>query len=70
MRKFIIKYKILILVISLFLIITSYDNRETKLTQEEKVLQIKKSLDKTEQGIIEINKILDNPYKLYEIKNK
>lgn len=68
MRKFIIKYKILILVISLFLIITSYDNRETKLTQEEKVLQIKKSLDKTEQGIIEINKILDNPYYKHQIK--
>lgn len=68
MKRFIIKHKMLILVISLFLIITSYDNRETKLTHEEKVLQIKQSLDKTEQGIIEINKILNNPYYKHQIK--
>jgi len=68
MKKFIIKHKMLILVISLFLIITSYNNQEAKLTQEEKVLQIKKSLDKTEKGIIEINKILDSPYYKHQIK--
>jgi len=67
MKNFIIKHQTLILVFSLFLIITSY-NQESKLTEEEKVLQIKQSLDKTEKGIIEINKILDDPYYKHQIK--
>lgn len=50
-----------------FLICTSY-NQNTKLTLEEETLQIKKSLDKTEQGLIEINKILNDPYYKYKIK--
>ena len=50
-----------------FLICTSY-NQNTKLTLEEETLQIKKSLDKTEQGLIEINKILNYPYYKYKIK--
>lgn len=57
----------LIFVSFIFLICTSY-NQSTKLTLEQETLQIKKSLDKTEQGLIEINKILNNPY--YKHKNK
>ena len=51
----------------IFLICTSY-NQPTKLTLEEETLQIKKSLDKTEQGLIEINKILNDPYYKYKSK--
>lgn len=68
MKKFIIKHKMLLLIFSLFLIITSYNEKSIELTQEEKVLQIKQSLDKTEQGIIEVNKILDDPYYKHKIK--
>lgn len=50
-----------------FLICTSY-NQNTKLSLEEETLQIKKSLDKTEQGLIEINKILNDPNYKYKIK--
>ena len=50
-----------------FLICTSY-NENTKLSLEEETLQIKKSLDKTEQGLIEINKILSDPNYKYKIK--
>lgn len=60
------KLKIILLSFT-FLICTSY-NENTKLTLEEETLQIKKSLEKTEQGLIEINKILNNPYYKYKIK--
>lgn len=50
-----------------FLICTSY-NEKTKLTLEEETLQIKISLDKTERGLIEINKILNDPNYKYKIK--
>jgi hypothetical protein len=50
-----------------FLVCTSY-NQNTKLSLEEETLQIKKSLDKTEQGLIEINKILNDPYYKYKSK--
>jgi len=50
-----------------FLICTSY-NQNIKLSLEEETLQIKKSLDKTEKGLIEINKILNDPYYKYKIK--
>ncbi len=60
--------KIKIIFISFtFLICTSY-NQNTKLTLEEETLEIKKSLDKTEQGLIEINKILNDPYYKYKSK--
>lgn len=55
----------IIFVSFIFLICTSY-NHNTKLSLEEETLAIKKSLEKTEQGLIEINKILnnlDNQYK-------
>ena len=51
----------------IFLICTSY-NQNTKLSLEEETLEIKKSLDKTEQGLIEINKILNDPYYKYKSK--
>lgn len=51
----------------IFLICTSY-TPNTKLSLEEETLQIKKSLDKTEQGLIEINKILNDPNYKYKIK--
>lgn len=50
-----------------FLVCTSY-NESTKLSLEEETLQIKKSLDKTEQGLIEINKILNDSNYKYKIK--
>lgn len=60
--------KIKIIFVSfVFLICTSY-NQNTKLTLEQETLEIKKSLDKTEQGLIEINKILNDPYYKYKIK--
>jgi len=57
----------IILISFTFLICTSY-NENTKLSLEEETLQIKKSLDKTEQGLIEINKILNNSHYKYKIK--
>jgi len=57
----------LIFVSCIFLVCTSY-NQETKLTLEQETLEIKKSLDKTEQGLIEIEKILNDPYYKYKIK--
>jgi len=57
----------IILISFTFLICTSY-NENTKLSLEEETLQIKKSLDKTEQGLIEINKILSDPNYKYKIK--
>jgi hypothetical protein len=60
--------KIKIIFISFtFLVCTSY-NQNTKLSLEEETLEIKKSLDKTEQGLIEINKILNDPYYKYKRK--
>ena len=60
------KLKIILLSFT-FLICTSY-NETDKLTLEEETLQIKISLDKTEKGLIEINKILNDPYYKYKIK--
>lgn len=60
------KLKILFILFT-FLICTSY-NQSTKLTLDEETLQIKKSLDKTEQGLIEINKILNDPNYKYKIR--
>ena len=57
----------IIFVSFIFLICTSY-NQSTKLTLEQETLEIKKSLDNTEQGLIEINKILNDPYYKYKIK--
>lgn len=57
----------ILLTLFTFLICTSY-NQNTKLSLEEETLQIKKSLNKTEQGLIEINKILNDPYYKYKIK--
>jgi len=57
----------LIFVSFIFLICTSY-NQDTKLTLDEETLQIKESLDKTEKGLIEIEKILNDPYYKYKIK--
>lgn len=57
----------LIFVSFIFLICTSY-NQETNLTLEQKTLEIKKSLDKTEQGLIEIEKMLNDPYYKHKIK--
>jgi hypothetical protein len=60
------KLKIIFLLLT-FLICTSY-TENTKLSLEEETLQIKKSLEKTEQGLIEIKKILDNPNYKNKIK--
>ena len=60
------KLKILLTLFT-FLICTSY-NQNTKSSLEEETLQIKRSLEKTEQGLIEINKILNDPYYKYKIK--
>jgi hypothetical protein len=60
------KLKIIFLLLT-FLICTSY-TENTKLSLEEEKLQIKKSLEKTEQGLIEIKKILDNPNYKNKIK--
>jgi hypothetical protein len=57
----------LIFVSFIFLICTSY-NQDTKLTLDEETLQIKESLDKTEKGLIEIEKILNDPYYKHKIK--
>lgn len=57
----------LIFVSFIFLICTSY-NQNTKLNLEEETLQIKQSLDKTEKGLIEIEKILNDPYYKHKIK--
>ena len=57
----------IILISFTFLICTSY-NETTKLNLEEETLQIKKSLEKTEQGLIEIKKILNDPNYKYKIK--
>jgi hypothetical protein len=57
----------LIFVSFIFLICTSY-NQDTKLTLDEETLQIKESLNKTEKGLIEIEKILNDPYYKHKIK--
>lgn len=56
------KHLKLTIVLFVFLICTSYNKSEDNLDS------IKESLDKSEQSIKEINKILDNPYYKYEIK--
>jgi len=60
------KLKIIFLLLT-FLICTSY-SENTKLSLEEETLLIKRSLDKTEQGLIEINKILSDPNYKYKIR--
>lgn len=60
MKKFIMKHKELLIIFSLFLIITSYDNQEEIVTEKERFLKIKESLDRTEKKVIEIDNILKN----------
>ena len=55
---------------ALFTTTTIYNESKQKLSPNEERVLIQKSLDNTEKEIERINKILDNPYKLYEIKNK
>ena len=59
-----------LLMITLFTTTTIYNESKQKLSPNEERVLIQKSLDNTEKEIERINKILDNPYKLYEIKNK
>ena len=59
-----------LLMIVLFTTTTIYNESKQKLSPNEERVLIQKSLDNTEKEIERINKILDNPYKLYEIKNK
>jgi hypothetical protein len=67
MIKTIIKIEILafLMLIGVFFLFSSYNNI-TKLTEEEEKKEIKKSLDRTEQSIIEVNKILNDPYYKYK----
>ena len=57
----------IIFTLFIFLLCTSY-NENTKITLDRETLEIKKSLDKTEKGLIEINKILNDSN--YKYKNK
>ena len=59
-----------LLMIALFTTTTIYNESKQKLSPNEERVLIQKSLDNTEKEIERINKFLDNPYKLYEIKNK
>lgn len=59
-----------LLMIALFTTTTIYNESKQKLSPNEERLLIEKSLDSTEKKIERINKILDNPHRLYEIKNK
>ena len=59
-----------LLMIVLFTTTTIYNESKQKLSPNEERVLIQKSLDNTEKEIERINKILDNPYKLYKIKNK
>ena len=59
-----------LLMIALFTTTIIYNESKQKLSPNEERVLIQKSLDNTEKEIKRINKILDNPYKLYEIKNK
>ena len=59
-----------LLMIALFTTTTIYNEAKQKLSPNEERVLIQKSLDNTEKEIKRINKILDNSYKLYEIKNK
>lgn len=59
-----------LLMIVLFTTTTIYNESKQKLSPNEERVLIQKSLDNTEKEIERINKFLDNPYKLYEIKNK
>jgi hypothetical protein len=67
MIKTIIKIEILafLMLIGVFFLFSSYNNI-TKLTEEEEKKEIKKSLDRTEQSIIEVNEILNDPYYKYK----
>jgi hypothetical protein len=53
-----------------FITTTSYNESKQKLSPSEERILIQKRFDNTEKEIERINKILDNPYRLYEIKNK
>lgn len=59
MKNKIIKYKLIIISFLLFSLLTSYDKNKVDITEEEKVLEIRKSLDRTEKEIIRINKLLN-----------
>lgn len=59
-----------LLMIVLFTTTTIYNESKQKLSPNEERVLIQKSLDNTEKEIERINKILDNPYRRYEIKNK
>ena len=59
-----------LLMIVLFTTTTIYNESKQKLSPNEERVLIQKSLDNTEKEIKRINKILDNPYRRYEIKNK
>lgn len=59
-----------LLMIVLFTTTTIYNESKQKLSPNEERVLIQKSLDNTEKEIERINKILDNSYRRYEIKNK
>ena len=59
-----------LLMIVLFTTTTIYNESKQKLSPNEERVLIQKSLDNTEKEIERINKILDDPYRRYEIKNK
>ena len=59
-----------LLMIVLFTTTTIYNESKQKLSPNEERVLIQKSLDNTEKEIERINKILDNPYRLHEIKSK
>lgn len=57
-------------IIIIFISTTSYNELSNKRSPIEERLLIQKSFDNTEKEIERINKILDDPYRLYKIKNK
>jgi len=57
-------------IIIIFITTTGYNESRYKLSPNEERVLIQKSLDNTEKEIERINKILDDPYRLYKIKNK
>lgn len=60
--------KIEMILVSVILIICTSYNQPTEKTLDNETLKIRESLDKTEQGIIELEKILKDPYYKYKIK--
>jgi hypothetical protein len=61
MIKTIIKIELYVftILIAIFFLFSSYNNI-TKLTKEEEEKEIKRSLDRTERKIIEVNRIINN----------